>query len=418
MLKARLFDFSLFFAAIAIALATGTIETDLNTFLKALVIYWFFSNLYEHLRVSTKYANVQFDKGISYSLSLALFSGLFGLFIYETIRAFTVYINRKRTKTADSGEFLDTFYNIGSTVVANAIAYYFFQLFYPSVQDAPFGFFLLFFLSTCISYILLTTFLITVFVIIGELKSFKEAFNFFTNSRSVLDFVTTAIVNGLLLLFLQGGKWEMLISLFILNYVVSLSAYSKAQNIKNKTERDKFEQMAYTDFLTGVYNRAFMDKKMTELNQSGEAIGIVVSDIDKFKKINDNFNHAIGDRVIQHFATTINNHMQNKDILIRSGGEEFTFFLRNRDFEHVVELVRDIQKDVEESKVNVHFNENDITVSYTASFGVYYFNPDTITPMEKGYVNADQLLLKSKQLGRNLVSVNRQQDKEKELVKS
>jgi diguanylate cyclase len=76
-----------------------------------------------------------------------------------------------------------------------------------------------------------------------------------------------------------------------------------------------------------------MDLKMKELNQSGEIIGIVDVDIDKFKKINDNYNHAACDRVIQDFAAALKHYLYEEDFLFRSGGEEFTIFLRNRNFE-------------------------------------------------------------------------------------
>ncbi|MBW9235010.1 GGDEF domain-containing protein, partial [Leptospira santarosai] len=53
-------------------------------------------------------------------------------------------------------------------------------------------------------------------------------------------------------------------------------------------------------------------------------LGIVVADIDKFKRINDNYNHAVGDRVIQHFAEVLKAHTTKEDCVFRSGGEEFT----------------------------------------------------------------------------------------------
>ena len=51
----------------------------------------------------------------------------------------------------------------------------------------------------------------------------------------------------------------------MLNYIVSRSFISKSQNMQVKLERNQFEEMAYTDFMTGVGNRAFMDKQMDEL---------------------------------------------------------------------------------------------------------------------------------------------------------
>lgn len=111
---------------------------------------------------------------------------------------------------------------------------------------------------------------------------------------------------------------------------------------------------------------------MAELNQTGEGIGIVVADIDKFKSINDNYNHAVGDKVIQHFAGTLKTYLSENDYLFRSGGEEFTLCLRKRNFEETMELINTMLNRVKNHHVNVEFNGENLTISYTASFGLYF----------------------------------------------
>lgn len=405
MLKARLYDFSLFFAALAIAFGSERILVDNHVFIKGAVIYWFFSILYFHLRIINKNRSTSFDYGISYGLSFALFAGPLGLFLFESIYRFTVYFYKKSTKTADSGEFLDIFYNIGSFVITNSIAYYLFQLFYSSFQSIPFGFWILMTLLAFVFSTLSYTLLAIVFFILGDIKTLKEGNYFIFKGTSLLDHGKTALTNGLLYLFLQEEKWEMIIALFILNYVVSRSFYDKSQSIQDKNDRDKFEQMAYTDFLTGVFNRTFMDKKMTELNQTGESIGIVVCDIDKFKRINDNYNHAVGDKVIQHFATSLKSYLNEEDFLFRSGGEEFTLCLRGRNYQQSVSLVEEMLGGIEHNTVTVEYKGEWVAISYTASFGLYFYKVNEQISMEKGYIVADQLLLQSKQHGRNRLSV-------------
>ena len=220
-----------------------------------------------------------------------------------------------------------------------------------------------------------------------------------------MDMGKVAFTNGLLLLLLQDERWDMVICLFLLNYFVSGSFFDKAQLIRHKMERDQFEEMAYTDFLTGISNRAFMDKKIAELNETDECIGVVVADIDKFKQINDNYNHAVGDQVIQDFVHTVKDHLNEDDYLFRSGGEEFTLFLRNRNFEECVDLVENIKQDVETYSVEVDYNSEIVSLFYTASFGLYYFKIYNPVSMEKGYIYADNLLLESKQRGRNKIMV-------------
>jgi diguanylate cyclase (GGDEF)-like protein len=405
MQKARLFDLTLFFAALALALYTAQIAVHFDIYLMALLVYWFFSSLYYHLRIVNKSGNTSFEYVISYSISIGIFTGPLGLFIFEAIYRFTVYFTKKWTKTADSQEFLDTFYNIGSHVLGNSIAFYLFANLYPRFQDFPFGFWIVMLFLVAISSFLTTSFLGISFLLSGDLKNLREVITFITKSRSGLDIATVTLTNGLLLLFLQEKRWEPLICLFILNYLVSVSLVSKAQNIQNKLERDQFEQMAYTDFLTGIPNRAFMNKKIIELNHSGECIAIVVADIDKFKSINDNYNHAVGDRVIQHFADTLKSSVTEDDFLFRSGGEEFTIFLRKRNYEQSLEFVEESRQALEDTSVKVEFHSKFINLTYTASFGLYYFKINDQVSMEKGYIYADHLLLQSKELGRNRLSV-------------
>lgn len=412
MLEARIYNFVLFFASIAVAFGLGTFFVDYNTFLIALFIYWLFSTLYNHLRIIARNGTIKFDYGISYSLSFGIFAGPIGLFVFETIYRFTVYFARKQSKTADEEELWDTFYNIGAHVLIYSIGYYLYQLSYPLVKDIPFGFWVLMSILAVLTMVISYTFLSAAFYFSGEIKNLQEAIQFFRESNNILDMGKTAFTNGLLLLFLQEQQWEMMFGLFILNYLVSRSFHSKSQSIQNKIERDKFEQMAYTDFLTGIPNRAYMDLKMSELNQTGEKIGIVVTDIDKFKRVNDSYNHAVGDRVIQHFALTLKKYLSEEDYLFRSGGEEFTLILRNRSFSETIDLVEKIRQGIESSSVEAEYKSEVHSISITSSFGLYFFSMNPYTSMEKGYIYADQLLLQSKDSGKNKVTFKNELSKQ------
>jgi len=403
MLKARIFDLSLFFSSVAIAFSTGPILIDIEIYLKALLIYWLFSVAYFHLRIVTKSGKSSIDYGISYNTSFALFTGPLGVFIFETSYRFTVYLYKKWKKTDDPGEFLDTFYNIGAFSLTGSLLYYTYYQMNPYFANIPFGFWILIFLLVMLASAISTILLTIVFVILGELKSRQDILTFLLKDRSWYDTGKVALTNGLLLIFLVNEQWEILIILFLLNYIVSHSLILKSQNAQTKFERDKFEQMAYEDFLTGVHNRAYMDLKMSEMNQSNEQVAIVLADIDKFKKINDNYNHSVGDRVIQHFAKTLSSYLSPDDYIFRSGGEEFTLFLRYKTYEECTMLVQNILKGIETSHVKVEFDQKETTIAYTSSFGLYYLD-NNYDEMKKGYILADQLLLQSKQLGRNRLS--------------
>ncbi|MED3907173.1 GGDEF domain-containing protein [Geobacillus thermodenitrificans] len=404
LLRARPIIFAVFFVSIAVAFVSKPISFD-RTYVIALLFYWLFSSLYSHLRVVDKTKNnIPVDYGINYSLSFALFAGPLGLFIFETLFRLTEHVTKKYLKTAEPDEWLHTLYNIGSFVTFNSLAFALYNLLHPWFQSVPFiGFWLLMFLLVIIVSFLTDCCLIVIFYITGDIRTKREALDFI-KTRSWMDIGKTVLTNGLLFLFLQEQRWDMLLSLFLLNYFVSCSFFSKSQSIQHKLERDQFERMAYTDFLTGVHNRAYMDQTIAKLNGTGEWIGVVVADIDNFKAINDTYNHAVGDEVIRHFALTLKQFLKEDDFLFRSGGEEFTMFLRHRTFEESVQLVEKMRETVRHSTVLVDDGTAKRPIAYTSSFGLYFFHTGGTTSLEKAYVYADHLLLRSKESGKNKIS--------------
>ncbi|MEN2767117.1 GGDEF domain-containing protein [Ornithinibacillus xuwenensis] len=399
----RIFIIFIFIASVIVAVTSGPIKVDTKVYIWALLLFYLFSILYYHLKVAVRKGNHNIDYAISYSLSMALFVGPLGAFIFEALYMFTLFVFRKATKTADEEEFLHTFYNTGSFALNGAIAYYLFQVLIPIFERVPFGFWILIIALVIIMSLLSHLYLTIIFTATGDIKTVKDAIAFI-KSRSILDMGKIAFSNAFLFIFLQDEQWEMIIGLFLLNYLVSRSNIAINQTLQHKMERDKFEQMAYTDFLTEIYNRTFMDKKMSELNSSGEQLGIIVTDIDSFKRINDSYNHAVGDRAIQHFASVLQSFLTEEDFLFRSGGEEFTIFLRNRSYEECLALVEELRDGVKDTPAVAEYQDETIHISLTASFGLYYYKADETLDIKNAYINADQLLIKSKDLGKNRIS--------------
>ena len=399
--KYKIFDISLFVVSVAVGLYFAPIEVDLIKYIAIFCIYLFFSVIYTNYKVMQGNGTANYDYGMSYSQSFALFAGPFGLLIFEIFYRFSVYFQRKINKTADADEFTDTFFNIGTFVIYNTIAYLFFMSLYPYFENIPLGYSLLFLLAALIIMFFSNSFLLFSLYLSGNIHSWNEVVLFLKN-RSMLDIVVkNALTNGLLYYFVMQDQWEMLIVLFSLNYVVSKSFLSKQESAQNEIERDYFKEMAYTDFMTGLSNRAMMDKQMSEINGSSEVLGIVVIDIDKFKRINDNYNHAVGDLVIQHFAKMLKSRVRNNDQVFRSGGEEFTLFLRDRTYEECIECLEALRTQVSEQPAEVEFNGEMTQISYTVSCGLYYNAMVEELPMERAYIYADQLLLEAKGRGRN-----------------
>lgn len=118
-------------------------------------------------------------------------------------------------------------------------------------------------------------------------------------------------------------------ALILLAALVALAASVTLARIARRGRRDA--RLARTDFLTGVPNR----RQIVELGQhllaatrsSGEALGVLLLDLDHFKSINDDFGHQTGDRALRAVADELKRHLRRGDELGRYGGEEFAVLL-------------------------------------------------------------------------------------------
>jgi len=92
------------------------------------------------------------------------------------------------------------------------------------------------------------------------------------------------------------------------------------------------ELRATTDALTGLPNRRYFDEYLGLLarrRRADDRVGVLMIDIDRFKKLNDTFGHAVGDHVLREVAQAIASAVREGDVPARFGGEEFVVLLRN-----------------------------------------------------------------------------------------
>ena len=403
MYKLKVFLIGIFIIGLVVAFISGPLDINLSLYFKLLFVYLLFTILYSHLKTVVKTGYINIDYRISYGLSFVLFAGPLGLFLFEIVNRFYVYFYRKKTGTADKDEFIHTLYNIGGPSLLHSLGYFIFYGLYPYINGVPFGYWALLFVIVVFIDSLSTLLLLTIFHISGNHHTGQDLWRFI-KGKGLFDMLKLAISNGLLFIFLLEQQWEALIALFILNYLISRSAVFQSRSIQHKIERDRFEKMAYTDFLTKVHNRTYMNKIMNELDNTEDEIGIIVGDIDTFKRINDTYNHTVGDRVIQHFASTLESGLNDGDYLFRSGGEEFTIILRDRGYKGSVQLVEQLKKSIQNTPAIAEFRAKQITISYTASFGLYFYQSNSETSIKNAYIHADNLLFKAKKRGKNQVS--------------
>lgn len=174
---------------------------------------------------------------------------------------------------------------------------------------------------------------------------------------------------------------------------------------KTREQRSHFEEQIYYDGLTSVYNRYWLDNHLPDLLESAlensSAFSLLMLDIDHFKSFNDNYGHAVGDRVLIQVAQTLSEQLRDSDFVARYGGEEFTVLLPYLEEDRALRVAERLRLAI--SQLELQTDEGEPLPSITASFGLCSrTESDTAEAMIKA---ADRALYTSKRSGRNRVTV-------------
>jgi diguanylate cyclase (GGDEF)-like protein len=102
---------------------------------------------------------------------------------------------------------------------------------------------------------------------------------------------------------------------------------------------ERSRQEASTDGLTGLPNRRRLEEGVADLIDRGTPFILVLADLDKFKALNDNFGHEVGDRALQLFAGVLRDNVRGNDLVARLGGEEFVLVYPGMSVEISVEAI-------------------------------------------------------------------------------
>jgi diguanylate cyclase (GGDEF)-like protein/PAS domain S-box-containing protein len=164
----------------------------------------------------------------------------------------------------------------------------------------------------------------------------------------------------------------------------------------------EIDSAALQDALTGIGNRRFIEIKLQsvliEEQRQNISAGVLFMDIDRFKRVNDTFGHAVGDRVLKMVANTLRQNLRATDDLGRWGGEEFMAIVRHVDKELLLVVAEKLRRLVSRSHLTVGDQRVHVTISIGATLITLDDTPGDVLR------RADQLLYQSKQNGRNRVS--------------
>ncbi|MFO7570494.1 MAG: GGDEF domain-containing protein [Smithellaceae bacterium] len=184
----------------------------------------------------------------------------------------------------------------------------------------------------------------------------------------------------------------------------AVEIFTDISNYKSIEQKIKeLEEMALLDQLTRLANRHYIEKEFSavfeEQKRYGMSFGLLLMDIDFFKKVNDTFGHDVGDRTLKSVAETLVNSARPFDLIGRWGGEEFIAILRNVSKENLEVIGNRMRMLVENSYLLVDSKKLQVTVS----MGATLVRPDeTVETLIK---RADRLLYQSKDNGRNCLTL-------------
>lgn len=182
-----------------------------------------------------------------------------------------------------------------------------------------------------------------------------------------------------------------------LKYFVGVQHNITKQKEQEALIHELLQNKAYRDGLTQLFNRQYFYEYMqkNELRKRSTK-GVIITDIDNFKSINDTYGHDKGDEVLKALATTLLSSLRPSDTVIRWGGEEFVIIIDTASIEEVKVVAQKLRLAVEQIIVP------DVRL-FTSSFGITLLHEHE--NMDTAIARADKALYQAKTNGKNRVEV-------------
>ncbi len=166
---------------------------------------------------------------------------------------------------------------------------------------------------------------------------------------------------------------------------------------------EKSEFQASHDALTGLWNRAaileILQRELARSHREMNSVGVIMTDIDHFKKINDTYGHLAGDEVLRQTASRLTISLRPYDAVGRYGGEEFLLVLPNCSTPEALNIAERLRGSFQENPISNVEGSFNVSLSFGVAIiiGKDYQDTDAIIGL------ADEALYKAKNLGRNRV---------------
>ena len=186
--------------------------------------------------------------------------------------------------------------------------------------------------------------------------------------------------------------------------MLAILANQAAATLSLIRDREQQKELAVRDGLTGLYNRRAFNELLAQAvareDRQGGRFGLLILDLDHFKKLNDTYGHPAGDAALKSAAEVLKHHLRKGDLAARYGGEEFVAILPGTDEAGAQHLAERVREAIEKNRLVFEGAK----LGLTASFGLAMWPADGKEP-ESLLASADRALYAAKQAGRNRVTV-------------
>ena len=180
---------------------------------------------------------------------------------------------------------------------------------------------------------------------------------------------------------------KIFIAIFI-SFLVALVIYGL---MISKRKSRELVLLANTDSLTGLYNERFLSKLLNELINSRISFGLLYLDLDKFKEVNDNYGHKIGDLLLIEVANRLKSCVDSSDFVFRIGGDEFAIIIKNnREKDFYMKLLEKIHIVVEQP---FYITNCYLIPRISGGYSIY---PDEYKNSDEMIKKADKMMYKNK----------------------
>lgn len=174
-------------------------------------------------------------------------------------------------------------------------------------------------------------------------------------------------------------------------------------SISNLQLRDNLRQQSIRDPLTGAFNRRyleeFLSKELARAQRRTTPIGVMMLDVDHFKRFNDEFGHDAGDVVLREVAQTLARAVRTSDIVCRYGGEEFAVVMPELNEPRIRERAEALRMAIENLQLH-HGSQSLPSVTISIGYAIFPEHAEDITNL---FLSADTALYRAKASGRNRV---------------